>query len=200
MINGSGNLPTGYNLAVSEEAGIELGFQVKYRQGPTVLATDANGYADGVLEFQVADGPQSTANGSQSNVANRAAWNFDYSIITGLNGETTDLSDFTFKLLVDIDASSGTDYQEFTMVPGGAGSANVSWVNQFGDVVVDDQGIAGMVAQNSRNFAFYDVDHVTPLTQPYDPAFGAGEFDIILQAFDGANLIAQNHIQVDVIA
>jgi uncharacterized repeat protein (TIGR01451 family) len=199
VINGSGIPADHYGLARVEGAGLELGMQVHYRQGPTVLATDGNGYGDGVLQFVLNDGPQSTANGSQQDVANRAAWNFDYSIATGLNGETTDVSDFTFELSVDVDPSSGTDYQVFTMTPGGTGSADVTWTNQFGDAVVDDAGIAGIVAQNSRNLAFYDTDHGTSGTQPYDTLFGPGEFDVILRAYQGAQLLAQNHIHVDVV-
>ena len=69
---------------------------------------------------------------------NRAAWSFDYSVITGLNGELTDFSDFTFVFKVDIDPTAATNFQVFTMSPGGTGSAGVHWTNQFGDVVVDD--------------------------------------------------------------
>ena len=203
VINGGGIPATDYNLARNEDAGVELGMQVHYRQGPTVLPIDGNGYADGVLHFEVAAGPQTpvTSPGFPAN-PNRAAWNFDYSIVTGLNGETTDLSDFTFKLLVDEDPTAGIDYQVFVMAVGGTGSANVHWVNQYGlapeNAVVDDQGIAGEVAQNSRNLAFYDTDHVTPGTQVYDPLFGPGQFDIVLQAFQGTSLIASNHILVEV--
>jgi hypothetical protein len=121
-------------------------------------------------------------------------------VITGLNGETTDLSDFNFKLLVDVDPTTGTNYQEFTMGALGTGSANVHWTNQFGDAVLDDAGIAGEVAQNSRNMAFYDTNHITPGAQPYSLTFGPGNFDIILQAFDPmSHLIAQNHILVHVV-
>ena len=70
---------------------------VHYRNGPVVLPTDGNGYADGVIEFQVADGPQTPATSPGFPAAlNRAAWSFDYSVITGLNGESTDLANFTF--------------------------------------------------------------------------------------------------------
>ncbi|HKG82077.1 MAG TPA: Ig-like domain-containing protein [Beijerinckiaceae bacterium] len=201
VINGTGIPATGYQLVRADDAGIELGLQVHYRNGPVVLPTDGNGYADGVIEFQVADGPQTPATSPGFPAApNRAAWSFDYSVITGLNGESTDLADFTFVFKVDIDPTAATNFQAFTMSPVGTGSAGVHWTNQFGDAVVDDNGILGEVAQNSRNLAFYDVDHVTPGTQPYDPAFGPGQFDIVLQAFDGSNtLIAQNHIHVDVI-
>lgn len=77
---------------------------VLYRQGPTIASTD--NYADGVLNFSVASGPQSTANGSISNNATRAAWNFTFSVATGLNGATTDLNDYTFQLLYDVDAGA----------------------------------------------------------------------------------------------
>jgi hypothetical protein len=81
-----------------------------------VLPTDGNGYADGVIEFQVASGPQTPATSPGFPPAlNRAAWSFDYSVITGLNGETTDLADFTFVFKVDVDPTSGTDFQKFTM-------------------------------------------------------------------------------------
>src|SRR5262245_3768821 len=86
---GTGIPADGFGIARNEDAGIELGLQVIYRQGPTVTTTDD--YADGVLNFEVNDGPQSTANGSSSNNGARAAWSFEYSIATGLNGETTDL-------------------------------------------------------------------------------------------------------------
>jgi hypothetical protein len=115
LFAGSGIPATGFGLARNEDAGIELGLQVIYRQSPVVTSTDD--YADGVLHFAVNDGPQSTANGSFANNAGRAAWSFEYSFATGLNGETTDLNDFTFRLLVDVDASANTQVPD---LPAGA--------------------------------------------------------------------------------
>ena len=43
-------------------------------------SSDANGYADGVLEFQV------DAGAGNPPTTTRATWNFDFSIATGLNG------------------------------------------------------------------------------------------------------------------
>jgi hypothetical protein len=86
---GNGIPATNFGTARNEGAGIELGLQVIYRQGPSVATADD--YSDGVLHFAVNDGPQSTTNGSFLNNANRAAWSFEYSIVTGLNGETTNL-------------------------------------------------------------------------------------------------------------
>jgi hypothetical protein len=87
VINGTGIPANHYGIVRADSFGLELGLEVHYRQGPTVTATDPNGYADGELHFTVNDGPQP---GNPT----RAAWNFDYSIATGLNGVPTDLSDF----------------------------------------------------------------------------------------------------------
>jgi hypothetical protein len=196
---GSGIPAEGFGLARNEDAGIELGLQVIYRQGPTVTTTDD--YADGVLRFEVADGAQSTANGSSMNNANRAAWNFNYSIATGLNGETTDLDNFTFKLLIDTDPTAATSYVtmelEPELTPQAAGQSGFQWRDDVTSTVLiaDDEGNAN-VTQNSQNYAFYSVPGYNIGTGFTGPA----EFDIQLQAFDSSNnLIAQNHIALDII-
>src|SRR5262245_9092097 len=201
---GNGIPADGFGLARNEDAGIELGLQVIYRQGPVVTTTD--NYADGVLHFSVNDGAQSTANGSSVNNANRAAWSFEYSIATGPNGETTDLGDFTFKLLYDVDPGAGTSYRTLTLeaetTAQPAGQSGYQWRDEGTGLVViaDDEGTAN-VTQNSENYAFTFFQSF--LTSPYGHGngfAGPAEFDIILQAFDANNsLLAQNHISVDVI-
>jgi hypothetical protein len=201
---GSGIPATGFGLATNEGAGIELGLQVLYRQGPTVTTLDD--YADGILHFSVNDGPQSTLNGSLVNNAARAAWNFTFSIATGLNGETTDLNDFTFKLLYDVDPTLGTSYRTLTLeeetLPQAAGQSGFQWRDDGTglEFIMDDEGTAN-VTQNSENYAFGFFQFF--LTGPYGPgnAFaGPAHFDIQLQAFDQADqLIGLNHIRVDVI-
>jgi hypothetical protein len=198
---GSGIPATGFGLARADDAGIELGLQVIYRQGPTVTTTDV--YTDGVLSYQVNDGAQSTANGSSANNAARAAWSFEYSIVTGLNGETTDLGDFTFRLFVDKDPTAAIDYNELLMrvEPLAPGTADTVWqlIGPNTDVIGDDAGnpaLPGTVAQNSQNisFGFYGLGAYATA------GFPAGQFDIALQAFDALNtLIVENHIQVNVI-
>jgi hypothetical protein len=198
LLVGSGIPAVNYGTARNEVAGIELGMGVIYRQGPTVASTDD--YADGVLRFTVNDGPQSTTNGSFSNVANRAAWSFNFSVATGLNGATTDLSDFTFKLLYDVDPGPGTLYRPLTMEPGGTSPSGYWWTDdETGIALITGDGGNATVTQNSQNYGFSFYQFL--LTSPYGPAnnfAGPAQFDIILQAFDGAQLIAQNHIVVDV--
>jgi hypothetical protein len=199
---GSGIPAENFGIARNEIAGVELGMMVLYRQGPTVPSTD--NYNDGVLHFAVASGPQSTANGSQGNVANRAAWNFTFSIATGLNGPTTDLNDYTFQLLYDVDPTAATSYRVLTLEPEGAaqaaGQSGFQWQDEVSNIVFidDDEGNVN-VTQNSENYAFLFFQSF--LTAPYGPGSGfAGpaQFDIVLQALDGAQLIARNHIVVDV--
>jgi hypothetical protein len=195
---GSGIPAGGFGTARNENAGIELGMMVLYRQGPTVISTD--NYLDGVLNFSVASGPQSTANGSSGNNAGRAAWNYTFSVATGLNGATTDLTDYTFQLLIDVDPGTGTNYRTLTLEQrdgGGPGQlSGFQWRDQASNTVIigDDEGNV-KVTQNSQNYAFY-----FPLTAPYGPPAFAGpaKFDIILQAKDGAQIIASNHIAVNV--
>src|SRR5439155_9462842 len=103
IINGSGTPSNHFGLA-ENDSGIELGMQVIYRQGPTVTTADT--YADGALHFDVASGPQSTVNGSSATNTARAAWSFEYSVATGLNGQTTNLNNYTFKLLIDRDPTA----------------------------------------------------------------------------------------------
>src|SRR5436190_5935237 len=103
MINGTGIPATHFGIARNEGAGVELAFNLHHRSDSVVdpvthtsmyAPTDANGYADGVLTYQVQHGPAVGVGGVP-----KAEWSWDPSIATGLNGQTTDLHDFTFKLL-----------------------------------------------------------------------------------------------------
>lgn len=203
LFAGSGIPASGFGIAYNDDAGVELGLQVIYRQGPVVASTD--NYDDGVLHFTVNDGPQSTANGSGSDHAGRAAWSFEYSVATGLDGETTDLDDFTFRLMYDTDTSAATSFRTLVLeaetTPQAAGQSGYQWRDEGSGLVfiADDEGNAN-VTQNSENYAFSFFQ--TFMTGSYGTgnAFGGpATFDIILQAYDGSDLVAQNHIVVDVI-
>lgn len=198
LFAGSGIPATHFGTARNEVAGLELGLGVIYRQGPTIASSDD--YADGVLRFTVNDGPQSTTNGSFVNNATRAAWNFNFSVATGLNGAATNLGDFTFKLLYDVDPGPGTLYRPLTLEAGGAGMSGYWWTDDAtGVAFITGDGGNSRVTQNSSNygFGFFQAFLTSPYGQGNNFA-GPAQFDIILQAFDGAQLIAQNHIVVDV--
>jgi len=201
MIVGSGIPANHFGIVHNADAGVELGLKVHHRfdvGNPNILHSDADGYADGELHFQVPSGGTAT----------RAAWNFDFSIATGLDGEATGLSDFTFKLMIDVDKGAGTNFRVLELGSVGTGSANTHWTDVTNPmtptaVIGDDAGVANKVTQNSENFGFgfirpfIDDDPIAPGVQTYN--FGAGEFDIVLEAYQGLNLLASNHIVVEVL-
>ncbi len=204
LFAGSGIPAINFSTARNEAAGIELGLMVLYRQGPTVASSD--NYDDGVLNFTVNSGPQSTANGSDSNNVNRAAWNFVFSVATGLNALTTDLTSHTFQLLYDVDPGPGTSYRTLTLeaesTAQAAGQSGFQWRDQGTGLVfiADDEGNAN-VTQNSENYAFGFFQSFLTSAYGTGNAFaGPAQFDIILQALDGSQIIARNHIIVNVAA
>jgi hypothetical protein len=211
MINGTGIPATHFGIARNEAAGIELALGVHHRSdgafdpatGTSFYApTDANGYADGVLNYTVQAGQAVTGGATP-----KAEWSFDWSVTTGLNGQTTDLDDFTFKLQYDVNPGAGTDYRTATLEPGGVGSSGHEWRDAGTNLVLfaDDAG-NGNVTQNSENYGFGQFQgFIQALYGPgaYGPGngfTGPADFDIVLQAFDQANvLVAQNHIHVHVV-
>ncbi len=205
LFAGSGIPATNFATARNVTEGIELGLMVLYRQGPTIASTDD--YTDGVLNFAVASGPQSTVNGSFINNTSRAAWNFTFSVATGLYGATTDdLTSHTFQLLYDVDPGPGTAYRTLTLENRDAGGplqkSGFQWRDQGTGLVfiADDQGNV-KVTQNSENYAFLFFQGF--LTSPYGPGnsfAGPAQFDIILQALDVSQIIARNHVVVNVAA
>jgi hypothetical protein len=208
MIVGTGIPATGFGLARNEDAGIELGLKVHKRFDSPSTITTTDDYSDGELHFQVEDGVGGFFGTPPDPARPGAEWSFDFSIATGLNGAMTDLSDFTFKLLYDVDKSAGTDYRVLTLeaetTPQAAGQSGFQWKDEGTGLVFisDDKGNAN-VTQNSENYgfgfirSFIDDDAGTPGIQAY--TFGPGEFDIVLQAFEGSQLVASNHMVVDVI-
>ncbi len=207
---GSGIPASGWSVVQDLDHDVELGLQVIYRQGPTVASTGVE--ADGTVDYTVADGPQSTANGSSSNNASRAAWSFEYSISTALDGSVDTLADYDLRLLIDLDPSAGTSFLQLDFAASGVASPTGAW--QLGSpiaglppvgtpLIPDDEGTT-QVTQNSQNYAFYstimDFDGNPATDDAALYAFTPGNFDIYLQAYDstGTDLLAQNHINVTV--
>ena len=181
---GAGNSAADYVIGEHVGAGLELGLKVHYRTGDTVQPTSSD--ADGTAHFTVDSGYADGRHNESEVRTDRAAWNFDFSIDTGLHGATGDLSSFHFKLLVDTDASANVSYLDLTSV------------DPLGGHIINSH-----LAQDSVNFGFgtikplIDGDPSTAGFQPY--SFGPGHFDILLQAEDNAgHVLASSHIVVDV--
>jgi hypothetical protein len=204
MIVGSGIPADHFGVVQNHDYGVELGLAVHHRSAvpePRYFTTDD--YADGELHFTVDPGP-AVAGGIP-----KAEWSFDSSVITGLDGETTDLGDFTFKWLIDLDPTAATSFLTLRLEPGThiappthlphPGHSGYVWVNDATNapIITDDFGNA-FVTQNSQNIGFYHPFVPAPFGSP--TFSGPAEYDIILQAYNSSPaLIAENHIVVDVI-
>lgn len=125
--------------------------------------------ADGVAHYTV-------LTGTQAGNPTRAEWNFDYAGTITPAGEDGAIS---FRLEIDVDPTAGVSFVEIPTAT-------------FG-------GVPGV--QDSSNYAFYrtliDTDPSTGTIEPY--AFGPGEFNIRLSAFDGGDLVATNEVVVHVV-
>ena len=182
MYFGDGNLPTNYNITVDSKTDIELGLKIHYRQGNDILPTSID--SDGTANYNVPDGTQvvDPANGVSSANPARAAWNFDFSVNTGINGSTDTLDSFDFRIIITSGDGEVGVFDLQHVAPG-----VTPWLNSGGAGFTDDDGVNAQLSQNSVNLGF----------NFFAPIFGtdrldAGEtYDVTLQAFDNGKIVAQ---------
>jgi len=183
MYWGDGNKPTNYNIAFDSKAGIELGLKIHYRTGSDILPTSVG--ADGTAYYTAPDGPQvvDTAHEVYTAAANRSAWNFDFSVNTGVGGGGKTADDFNLRIVIS-DNDGNTHAYTRTHTVGGVVWANAETATGFGEVAAPTT----QLAQDSVNMAFLQT------------AFGADfqsageQYDITLQAFDDkGKIVAQVH-------
>src|SRR5437763_10026607 len=87
MYFGSGNSPNNYHIDQNNTLGFQLDLKEHYRTGDDI-AHDSYDSNTGTAHFTVPDGTQvvDPGHGVGSANANRAAWNFDFVVDTGVNG------------------------------------------------------------------------------------------------------------------
>jgi hypothetical protein len=190
MYFGNGNSPANYHIDQNNTLGFQLDLKEHYRTGTDIAPTSVD--ADGTAHFTVPDGTQvvDPAHDVGSANASRSAWNFDYVVATGLNGSTTNLSDFTFKIAV---TQNGTNTHIFDL-----DAATHVWIDESNPLI----GFAGddfnhpattstmaHVAENSVNLAF-----IAGAFGPLATSTAAGTtYDIKLEAFDHTHLLGMVH-------
>lgn len=198
---GSGNSADHFNVIRHEGAGIELALKAKVRGDHDY--SPSNQDSGGVVTYGHVKGGTQTASWGTA-----ADWSFDFSVATGLNGSSKSLSDYKFKLSIDVDPTAETKWLVLDLKSNGGGS--MPWVlSSDGTTVVinDDDSSATKLSQNSVNIGFQaiidevkkiDIDPNESGLQAYN--FGKGVFDIKLEAFDSSDVVlATNHIRVDVV-
>jgi hypothetical protein len=192
MYFGGGNSPNNFHIEQNNTLGIQLDLKEHYRTGNDIAASSVD--ADGTAHFNVPSGLQvaDPAHGvSGPAIPNpRGAWNFDFVVATGLNGQNTDLSSFTFKLAI---TQNGTNTHIFDLDP-----ATHFWVDEgnpsvgFGGDDFNHPASAAVqshVAENSVNMAF-----VAGAFGNLATSTAAGTtYDIKLEAFDHTHLVGMVH-------
>jgi hypothetical protein len=164
---------------VNHAKNIELGLKVHYRQGADILAQG--------------DGTYDVPAGLQPGSANRAAWNFDFSVNTGIEGGHKTLADFDFRITVT--SGDANEVGVFNLVH--VGPAETPWLNSSLAGFSDDDGLVNtQVSQNSVNLGFGFMQAI------FGADFNdAGEhYTIRLEAFEGQKLIGAVEQHIDVVA
>jgi hypothetical protein len=193
MFFGDGNKPTNYNITVDEKTDIELGLKIHYRTGDDITPFMIDD--DGTAFYHVPAGAQvvDPAHGVTSAAPNRAAWNFDFSVNTGLDGSTRTLDAFDFR--IDITSGDG-EHGVFDLQHVAPGVT--PWLNSAGAGFLDEDGPGNgpggspQLSQNSVNFGFNFMKAIFGLD-----ALDVGEsYNITLQAFDNGKIVAevQDHV------
>ena len=167
---GTGNTADNYNVFVNHDADIELGLKVHYRQGPDIRPTSVEG--DGSEHYEA---PSGTQPGNPS----RAAWNFDFSVNTGIEGSTRTLDAYSFRIVIESGDGERAVFVMQNVAPG-----VTPWVNEAGAGFTDDDGATNaQISQNSVNFGFAFMQAI--FGADYNDA---GEhYEIELQAFGNGN-------------
>lgn len=182
---GSGNTAENYNIAVNQIFDVELGLKVHYRQGADILPTSYDA-ATGTASYEVPEGLQPGS-------TNRATWNFDFSVNTGIDGSKKTLDDFDFRIVMTSGDGEVGKFNLAHLAPG-----NTPWVNSANPTTgfADEDGSNAQLSQNSVNLGFDFMQAI------FGADFNnAGEhYTVELQAFKGLQLIGVVTSQIDVLA
>lgn len=189
---GDGNTVTNFSIARHEGAGIELALKAKERKGPDYIPDEESG------DIPIYTAPAGPADGTHP-AWKPAVWSFDFSVATGLNGATKKLDDFDFILSLDVDPSENVDFIQFKLLkPDEIKTDELTedlgrvWakLSPEGDYTGDGfdyaqathENINELISQNSVNIGFDFIKSHLPGGKDY--AFGPGQFDILLEAYD----------------
>ena len=189
LIFGSGN--ANGSFTTDRANGVELGLRAKVRYDVSDDLPKNTFNSNG-------DGTYNHAAGAPASNANRARWNFEWSINTdylGMSGLMLD--DLTYLIEMDFDPGLGTSYQSFDPInlPFADHSiGNNGTGNGAGQEAVDPGTYATLIANNnvaqqSWNLDFFD-------NPPFFDPNADGVYTFVLTAFQGNQQLASTSIDV----
>lgn len=169
MFMGTGNYGSNYQIAYDADEGIELGLKV-HKRGQN-LDYKAEATEGGPLVSV----PENTGTGD-------LGWVVAFSILAGTDGKASKLSDYDFKMALQLDPNNAADPVE--MVYAGNGSWNIGST----EILELDPGLSTKgadltkVEQNILNLGWASLDAFRPEDISADWKTEMGNFSIVLSA------------------
>lgn len=199
IIFGSGNANGSFTLGTG--GGVEIGLRAKTRYNSSGTPENTFNWDGGsTYSFDPANG---------NPPANRAMWNFEWSINSDVDDTSgNDLNDFVYELALFRVNADGTDLADaFVFDPintlYGDHSIGDNLTTAATDSVAGDASeyatliSSNNVAQNSWNYGFFNGSG-TGVLEGINPSSG-GTYIIRLTALDGTDIVASSEITVNVV-
>jgi hypothetical protein len=189
-----GNSAANYNIFVNHKYDIELGLKVHNRGGPDIPPTSTD--ADGTVNYVAPAGH------TGSGASERALWNFDFSVNTGIEGSDDTLDHFDFRIIITSGDGERAVLNLTHLAPGvtpwqlAGAPAGTGIADQDGPMPGPGEvsGGSDQISQNSVNLGFGFLQAV--FGSDYNDA---GEhYDIELQAFHHHTLIGSVSSSIDI--
>lgn len=184
VIFGTGN--SNHGFTVETEGSLELGLRAKLRYGPSG-ANDALGV--GIIQNVAGD--YLFDSNISSAPANKAMWNFDWTINSNFDGNGGNLNTYSYAIGIDLDPTAATNMLSGDPIGplSDAAFGDNSTGNGAGTVgFAPLLAFSNNIAQNSSNYGF-----ALPFTFF---ALGDGLYTVSLSAFDGGTLVSSVSINV----
>jgi hypothetical protein len=179
-------------MADLNDQNIELGLKFQIRHGADITPGPVD--ADGTVHYTAPSGFEST---STDTSPPHTAVNFDYVVNTGLNGSTSTLADFDFKMIIAQTQGAVTQTVTFDLDPAthfwvAEGSTPAGFgADDFHSGTAPSATTVSQVAENSENFKF--IQNAFGETTAQMSATNT-KYDITLEALDHAhNILGSAH-------
>lgn len=209
MWNGSGNTVTDFRIVQIVDSEIELGLKAKIRKVrdfedsertdllETTYYTNVDSTGGEVRPWNSPGYIKDVATGSGPEPL--AAWSFDLSIATNIddsNGSDPQLSDYQFKLLLDVDKSEQTSFVTFILDPDDAGNwlfleAADSGVQSVMESLLAAGGdadnrafLVDNVGEDEKNSGSDTQEPVYVAQNSQNYGFANGSYEMLVNAFD----------------
>jgi hypothetical protein len=183
---GGGNSLLHYNIADLNDQNIELGLKFHVRDGADITKTSVD--ADGTVHYSATAGNEDLTH---------TLVNFDYVVNTGLNGSSSTLADFDFKMVVEQTQGATTKTAVFDFDAGthswvleGNPTVGYGGADDFRAGTTPSATVVSQVAENSENFSFIKNAFGETTSQM---SLAGTQYSMTLEALDNGHILGSVH-------